>query len=101
VQQLYSTELVCGQSTSTFLNSAPKLRELALKMSLGPSVHFSSGQKFHSLNSTTCFPDIQHSSVVLSEWKELIHLIGGIEKDNTVLINGHLLSVAQVVAVAR
>jgi len=70
-------------------------------MGLGSIVHFSSGQKRHSVKNTTSFPDIEHSSIVLSEWAELIDLICGIDKDNTVSINGHSLSVAQVVAVAR
>ena len=49
-------------------------------MSFGSIVHLSNGQKRHSVKNKKCFPDIEHSSIVLSEWEELIYLSCGSDK---------------------
>jgi hypothetical protein len=70
-------------------------------MSFGSIVHLSNGQKRHSVKNKKCFPDIDHSSIVLSEGEELIDLSCGSDKNSKASINGHSLSMAQVVAVAQ
>jgi len=70
-------------------------------MLLETIVEVSTGQKGHGAKNTPYFPDIEHNSIVLSEWKELTNLISGTSKENTISVNGHSLLVAHVVAVAR